>query len=740
VENLIKMILILFFLFGFYSTISQVILVREFLVIFFGNELCLGTIFFSWLLWISLGAWTFKKVYSKIINPIKIFIVCLSASVFTIPFEIFIIRNLRILLGISSYQLFPFHTMIISIFIVMCPLCFFIGFLFPLGVKIYREKNENALSRIYMFESLGSMFGGIIFTFVLVNLFNHFEILFLIGLFILVCILILVNLLVRQRICSKLFSYSLIILNLVFLFLLLSSKDINNYLIVKRWSSFASGLNLIESRDSKYQNVSIGVREDQYSVFENGHISLSFPDPYSDAIFIHPIMVQHLNPKKVLIIGIPTLDLIQEAKMHNIDEIHFVELDSEVINLVKKFLNIPEQKWIKIFYSDGRYFIKSTKEKYDIVVVNLSDPSTSLVNRYFTKEFFIEAKNILNEDGVFVTSLTSAVNYLGEDIGNYNVSIYHTLKQVFKSSLASPGDRTYFFASDSDVISLNSDILKERFLKRGIKSNYFNEDYFKTLFEKDKVEWFRNELEKYKFKFTNTDIRPVTYFFNLILWSRFTNSYLPSFLEKIFSLEVILLFILGMFLWLLLKRPSKDVKISIAITIVGLSGMLLEIILLFLFQNLRGYLYSEIGFFVSLFMFGLFLGSFSSEKVKNITVNIFIFPQVVLIVVILITSGLIYLLKSQIIVFIYLIFVFLFVITGFIIGFLFPVANKIYIHSGVKPDEASSKLDSYDHLGASIGAILGGTFLIPILGVFFSCFILIILNIFSVISLKKEVW
>ncbi|MFH1825000.1 MAG: hypothetical protein ABH873_07245 [Candidatus Firestonebacteria bacterium] len=727
------MLLILFFLFGFYSTISQVILVREFLVIFFGNELCLGTIFFSWLFWISLGAWVFKKVYLKIANPIKIFILCLSISVFVMPFEIFIIRNLRILLGIHSYQLFPFQTMIISTFIIMSPLCFIIGFLFPLGVKIYRDKSENALSKVYMFESLGSMFGGILFTFIFVNFLNHFEILFLTGLFILGCVLILVNLLKL----NKLFFYSLASLILILVFLWLSSDSINNWLIGQRWSSFATGLNFIESCDSKYQNISLGVRESQYSLFENGHISISFPDEYSDASFIHPVMVQHPNPKKVLIIGTPTLGLVKESLLHNIDEIHFVELDSEKINMVLKFQNITDIKGVKIFYSDGRYSVKNTKEKYDIVIVNLSDPSTSLVNRYFTKEFFTETKNILNKDGVFVTSLTSAVNYLGEEVANYNVSIYHTLKQVFKFNLASCGDRTYFFASDSNVVSLDSDILKERFLKRKVKSKYFNEHYFKTLFEKDKVEWFKNELENYKTKVINTDTRPVTYFFNLILWSRFTSSYLPGFIKKIFSIQVILFFILGMFLWLFLKKPSKNSKLSMAITIVGLTGMFLEIIFLFLFQNLRGYLYSEIGLFIGLFMFGLFLGSFFSEKVKNITVNTFVFPQIILIIIIFITSVLIYLLKNQNILFTYLIFVFLFVITGFITGFLFPVTNRLYIQSGLKPDESSSKLNSYDHLGASIGAILGGTFLIPILGVGFSCFILIALNIFSIIALKS---
>ena len=44
------------FLLGYQATLSQVLIIREFLVVLFGNELCLGVIFFSWFVGIGLGA------------------------------------------------------------------------------------------------------------------------------------------------------------------------------------------------------------------------------------------------------------------------------------------------------------------------------------------------------------------------------------------------------------------------------------------------------------------------------------------------------------------------------------------------------------------------------------------------------------------------------------------------------------------------------------------------------------
>lgn len=45
-------------LFGTYALFAQVLLLREFLVIFYGNEICLGLIFCGRLFWIALMSWS----------------------------------------------------------------------------------------------------------------------------------------------------------------------------------------------------------------------------------------------------------------------------------------------------------------------------------------------------------------------------------------------------------------------------------------------------------------------------------------------------------------------------------------------------------------------------------------------------------------------------------------------------------------------------------------------------------
>ena len=64
--------LLAFALIGCYSIVVQVLFIREFMIVFFGSELCLGIIFASWLIGISLGATTggrLVKRFKKVLIP-----------------------------------------------------------------------------------------------------------------------------------------------------------------------------------------------------------------------------------------------------------------------------------------------------------------------------------------------------------------------------------------------------------------------------------------------------------------------------------------------------------------------------------------------------------------------------------------------------------------------------------------------------------------------------------------------
>jgi spermidine synthase len=134
---------------------------------------------------------------------------------------------------------------------------------------------------------------------------------------------------------------------------------------------------------------------------------------------------------------------------------------------------------------DGRLFVKRAKSNYDVVMVDLPDPTTSVINRYYTVEFMKEVSQLLGKEGILITTVKSIPNIIGEMWLDRNSTIYHTIRGIYKNVLITPGDHSFIFASNSEEqIIHDPGILKRRFINRGIEAEGFSEWYFHSLLQK----------------------------------------------------------------------------------------------------------------------------------------------------------------------------------------------------------------------------------------------------------------
>jgi len=67
---------------------------------------------------------------------------------------------------------------------------------------------------------------------------------------------------------------------------------------------------------------------------------------------------------------------------------------------------------------------------------------------------------------------------------------------------------------------------------------------------------------------------------------------------------------------------------------------------------------------------------------------------------------------------------------GWLTGLEFPLVSSIFINR-YTVGTVAGWVDSCDHLGACMGALLTGTILVPVLGIYQSCFITGMLNLMS---------
>ena len=162
------------FMLGSTGMIAQVILLREFLTVFNGNELVVGMVLANWMILTGIGAWLgslplkMKKAFPVIFSGLLL----LSALPFVLAFLISFLKNIVFPVGamISLMQMFG------ASFLLLLPLCLISGFLFTFLARCYSDtSNQNQTGPVYGFESLGSIIGGLLTGVVFIFVFSSVE-------------------------------------------------------------------------------------------------------------------------------------------------------------------------------------------------------------------------------------------------------------------------------------------------------------------------------------------------------------------------------------------------------------------------------------------------------------------------------------------------------------------------------------------------------------------------------------
>lgn len=745
--------LLLSFLFlGAYSLTAQVLIIREFLVIFYGNELCLGLVFGGWFVGIALGAGIGGACLrddeegvkgnssNKALNQ---YLGLMLASPIVLIAQIVAIRGVRGFLGIPPGESIALASMTVASMVLVAPFSALVGAMFP-AACVYLGGGARGIGRVYVWEAVGSMSGGLLLTFFLIQ---RASPLLIIGFFAVgasACVIAL---------CKQwLYSWKAIgAMALISAFAVMAAAGGWSWIAQasahKRWNDLNPGMRLVESIDSVYQHIDIGSFDGQISLYGNGQLISTFPDPYRSAPTAHLSLSAHPAPMDVLIMGTATGDLLEEMLLYPLQKLHVVELDDQLLAMELKYQDERYRKaWndprVRIFYDDGRRFIQRQVESYDVILVNVPEPSNALLNRLYTREFYQEAQRRLKPGGILITGASLAVDYVGGDIGLYAASIFRTLKTIFPQVMAVPGERALFFAANREgAVSLDPQVLGHRFLHNKIRSDYFSEHYFESMLPMDRIQFLQRSIEGVKEYRINSDAQPVAYFYNIILWELFSASQSrdkASALRTLAWLDVrVILLSLAILTGLRIlyvapwkragsQRATFNAMLAIAST--GIAAMSAEMVLLLSYQNIYGYLYHRVGLVVASFMLGLALGGWAMSRKLQYLKD----ARLSLIVMQLLVAGYMFILPLLVALSRWsfsfawaytaeLIFMTWVGIAGMLTGAVFPLAGAVYLSRRPRTGEAAGWIDAMDHVGAFFGAVLTGTFFLPLMGTLQTC-------------------
>jgi len=692
---------------GFTSTIAQVVLMRELVATFYGNELLFGLVLAAWLAWVAVGSWGLARLAERRQWGTRTFAAGLALAAALFPTQIALVRDVRALLGVTPGAFVEFGPMVVAVVLILAPLCLLGGFLFTLGARLTVEQGSTA-GRAYVWESAGAVVGGTLFSFLLIRWLDPFQTALLVAA---------VNLTVALQLlkpvtCSL--KRSLICLFLLVLAALPLGHHLHTATLRWQWSDLAF------AADSPYGRITIQARDGQRVFYENGMLAFETQGTFPEEVAHFPLLM-HPDPRSVLLVGGGVAGDVREILKHPVAGVTYVELDPLLIEAAQAHLPpedaaVLNDPRVTLILSDGRLYVKTARRTFDVVILDLPEPATGALNRFYTQEFFEEVHAVLNPGGVFALGLPSAENYWSPELARRNASVYHTLHRVFPEVIVLPGEHNFFLASDAPL-ETDPAVLAGRLTERGIETRWVTPGYIEYIFTTDRFAQVRQELEATTGVRFNRDLTPICYYYDLVLW---LSLFYPNLRGAFESTSLVnLWWVVGLLVLVaLLVRWRRGWAVPFAIAGIGLAEMTLEVVILFAFQVLHGYVYAEVSLIVTAFMAGLALGGAASNRLLAVSGWNVRRALVAVQAAVAAYSGVFPLLISLPIPAPALVFPLLALLAGYLTGMAFPLAVALMRGSAGR---VAGLLYGADLVGGCVGALLAAVLFVPVLGIPQTC-------------------
>jgi spermidine synthase len=132
----------------------------------------------------------------------------------------------------------------------------------------------------------------------------------------------------------------------------------------------------------------------------------------SSLVFYSAITLPALNrkPEKILFLGMGggIMPMMYRRSFPDI-EIDIVEIDRSIPAVAEKYFGFKKDDDISIYIQDARVYVNKSKEKYDIIFMDIYD-ANNIPFQVTTKEYFEAVKNNLAKDGVLYINLANLKN------------------------------------------------------------------------------------------------------------------------------------------------------------------------------------------------------------------------------------------------------------------------------------------------------------------------------------------
>lgn len=200
-----------------------------------------------------------------------------------------------------------------------------------------------------------------------------------------------------------------------------------------------------------------------------------------------------INPdiQNILLIGAGSCKIIKdfETVFQNLKKIDVVDLEEHIFEIAENFFGFKKSKKCNFFLQDGITYLRTTKKKYDLIVVDVAN-NDGIDLRFLSEDYFDSLKKTLSDNGIFVSNMCASPDFHHPDNIFFN-EFFPMYKKYFNHNLVFKGDysdKVYyksFFDIDERVIDITNVIIfsSDRYDKFSSKNKNLLE---KTGMEPDK--------------------------------------------------------------------------------------------------------------------------------------------------------------------------------------------------------------------------------------------------------------
>ncbi len=582
---------------------GQVLILRELLVLCQGQELKLALGLWCWLFWTGLGSLGGGRLAARFSPNLDSLGILLFLLGWFLPGAIFGARLLPVLLALPAGQSLGPGTALLLFLILLAPFGLTSGCFFPFACKVQKTLDpQGAIGRIYATEALGAAVGIGLLQIILLGQYANLALSLGAGLI----LVSLAALLTRQS------KFLLGVLVLGFALHLAPQLELQS----RQWQW--PGRGVVATVDSPYALLTVTQEKEQLSFFANHVWHFTHPDPYSAEHAVHLALLEHPRPERVLLLGGGAAGLVPEILKHkSVKRLHYVELDPDLVRLAARLVPhatayLAGDPRVETFYRDARRFLALTDYRYDVIILNLPEPTNAQLNRYYSQEFFQIAARRLERRGVFSFALSGGGGAsLNPARAAYLALSYNTLCQVFPEALVFPGEQVRFFASPTQgTLAADPEVLVARLKDRHLDLRYVREYFLLADLAPSRQQYLTAILKQQPVE-VNTDLNPRGYFYDLVLTGARESLPLRDVLFALKNLPPfapwLALGVMFLFAWLIMRqRPGLSCLTQVLV--MGLGTMALEVSALVLYQVYLGYLYRQLGLLIAAFMLGLAAG------------------------------------------------------------------------------------------------------------------------------------